>query len=86
MALVTVKRGAARVLRRTDRKTRQRIETALQKLEDDEERQDLDIRPLKGTEGFRLRIGDWRILFDHDREEDQITVQAIRPRGQAYKR
>lgn len=76
-----------------DKNMRQRILEALDKLEENPDREDLDIKPLTGTEGFRLRIGDWRILFDRealkpeDREEEQevITVQVIRPRGEVYK-
>lgn len=32
-----------------------------------------DVKALKGTQGFRLRVGDYRVLFD----EDLTTVLAI---------
>jgi mRNA interferase RelE/StbE len=32
-----------------------------------------DVKQLKGRDGFRLRIGDYRVLFD----EDQTTILAI---------
>lgn len=91
MVKVTIKRSAARVLRNMDRVTRQRVLEALGKLEENPERRDLDVRPLEGTGGYRLRIGDWRLLFDRqppeDEEDDEVViVQAIRPRGDAYKR
>ncbi|NLB18744.1 MAG: type II toxin-antitoxin system RelE/ParE family toxin [Syntrophomonadaceae bacterium] len=42
-----------------------------------------DIAKLKGREDqYRLRIGDWRIIF---RQIDVIQIIAILPRGQAYK-
>lgn len=42
-----------------------------------------DIVKLKGRENqFRLRVGDWRIIF---RQIDIIEIFAILPRGQAYK-
>jgi mRNA-degrading endonuclease RelE of RelBE toxin-antitoxin system len=71
---------------------------ALEKLAEDPQRDDVDVIPLKGTEGFRLRVGDWRVLYDLGQEEreepesdatEQVTVimvQAISPRGGAYKR
>lgn len=98
MAELAYKRSAARVLGRMDRRTAGRVLEALEKLAEDPEREDLDIKPLSGTEGFRLRVGDWRILFDREKLErpaegpedgaeqvEVITVQAIRPRGGAYK-
>ena len=56
MARLTYKRSATKVLQRMDRATRERIAEALDKLEADPDRQDLDITPLAGTGGFRLRI------------------------------
>ena len=90
---ITIKRSAARVLRRLDKNLRRRIIEALDKLEENPDRDDLDIKPLTGTEGFRLRVGDWRILFDRETvqrqdqeaEQEVITVQVIRPRGEVYK-
>ena len=32
-----------------------------------------DVKKLKGREGYRLRIGQYRVLFD----EDQATILAI---------
>ncbi len=89
VAKVIYKRSATRVLRRMDRPTRQRIVEALDPLEEDPDREDLDIKPVTGTGGFRLRIGDWRVLYDREQtegQEEKITIQAIRPRGQAYRR
>ena len=84
MARVTLQRSAARTLRRLDRATRKRVLEALQKLEDDPDRGDLDIAPLTSIGGCRLRIGAWRVLFDQD--GDRIRVRDILPRGQAYRR
>ena len=84
MAQVSVKRGAQRLMRRLDKRTAKRLLVALQKLEDDPDRDDLNIRRLADTAGFRLRVGDWRILFDRD--GDRITVQAIRRWCQTYRR
>ena len=32
-----------------------------------------DVKTLKGAEGYRLRVGDYRVIFD----EDRITILAI---------
>lgn len=42
-----------------------------------------NIKRLKGDQGFRLRVGDWRVLFDED--ADTVTVRGVRPRGSAYR-
>ena len=44
-----------------------------------------DITKLKGFENeYRLRIGDLRVLFTL--ENDIITINNVKPRGEAYKR
>ena len=44
-----------------------------------------DIKKLQGAgEGYRLRVGDLRVLFTM--EDDKIYIDNIIPRGQAYKR
>jgi len=42
-----------------------------------------DIKMLSGKDGFRLRIGKYRVLFDIG--EDDIIVYEIGLRGQIYK-
>jgi len=44
-----------------------------------------NVIPLKGRNGeFRLRLGDWRVVFEY-RERDFIFVVGIDNRGDAYK-
>ncbi|QQR75286.1 MAG: type II toxin-antitoxin system RelE/ParE family toxin [Holophagales bacterium] len=44
-----------------------------------------DVRKLQGfTVGYRLRVGDYRVLFDLD--GDRILVLRIRNRREAYER
>ena len=42
-----------------------------------------NVRALKGRPGYRLRVGDWRVIFE--REVDEIFVVAVGPRGSVYK-
>ena len=43
-----------------------------------------DVRPIQGRPGeFRLRIGDWRIIFEYRGQE--IFVKEIGNRGDVYK-
>jgi mRNA interferase RelE/StbE len=41
-----------------------------------------NIKRLKGREGLRLRIGDWRVIFDES--DALIDVLVIGPRGSVY--
>lgn len=44
-----------------------------------------DVKRLSGHEGYRLRVGDWRIFFDIDPHARLILITRIAPRGEAYK-
>lgn len=47
-----------------------------------------DIKKLKGFDGlFRLRVGDYRVLYTLDRETGKIIIDVIEidNRGQVYK-
>jgi mRNA-degrading endonuclease RelE of RelBE toxin-antitoxin system len=70
-----------------NKKTRKRIEVALDELERDENPLfHKNVRPLTGRlkGDYRLRIGDWRLLFTPDKERKMIYIYAILPRGDAY--
>ena len=43
------------------------------------------MRKLRGVQRtWRLRVGDWRVLFSLDYAERIVDVLAVRPRGRAY--
>ena len=41
-----------------------------------------DVKRLKGRSGARLRVGDWRIIFDESK--DAIVVVAVGHRREIY--
>jgi mRNA interferase RelE/StbE len=44
-----------------------------------------DVKKLKGFDDtFRIRIGDWRIIYELRRKEKTIVVYEIASRGRAY--
>lgn len=70
---------AVKAINGMDRPTKQRIKAAIEALPNG------DIKPLKGSDGsFRLRVGDWRILFSYT-AKDIILIEKIAPRGEVYK-
>lgn len=40
---------------------------------------------LQGREGYRLRIGDWRVIYEIQNEQLIILVLRIAPRGEVYR-
>ena len=43
-----------------------------------------NVQPLTGVPGYRLRIGNWRVLYLLDWEARTMTVTKILTRGGAY--
>ena len=44
-----------------------------------------DIKPLQGRDGFRLRIGGYRAIFEKEGENINVLVLDAGPRGDIYK-
>lgn len=68
---------AIKFLCKQDKATRIRIVNAINTLPSG------DVKKLQGVPGYRLRVGDYRIIFD--RKGDIIMIEKIDNRGQAYK-
>ena len=83
---LTIKRQAVKALQNMPRQNAQRIRRELDKLAAQPNRRDIDVASLTGRPGFRLRVGDWRIIFTRDDKARVIDVLRIVPHGQAYKR
>jgi len=76
---ITLSKRAAKGLQALDSTTQGRITTGIYKLPGG------DIKKLKGyTAAFRLRVGDYRIIFEMT--ADEIYISEILPRGEAYKK
>lgn len=45
----------------------------------------VDIKPLKGRNDWRLRVGDYRVIFIIDNENKVDFFTKIGPRGDVYK-
>lgn len=67
-------------------KTKTVIVNKLNEIAIDPEDPSHDIDVLKGREGFRLRVGQYRILYI--RQDDQLVIEVVkvRSRGDIYKR
>lgn len=80
-----IKRQAAKKLQSLSRTERIRIAEKLQVLSLNPDSNEIDTKKLEGEPYFRLRIGDWRIIYDKQDELKIIAIEKIKPRGDAYK-
>ena len=80
--LVELNSIAKRQYKKLNEPYKSRIASALDRLE--MEPPEGDIKKLQGRDGYRVVVGDYRILFDIS--NDRIDVFKIAPRGQAYRR
>lgn len=80
---VTVDKAVLRRLKRIPEPDRNRLFETILSLETGTEGQ--DIRRLVGRDGYRLRVGNWRILLDVDAQKKRISVYDIGSRGDIYK-
>ncbi len=44
-----------------------------------------DIKPLKGRNEWRLRVGGWRVIMSVNMQERIITIKYVDVRGDVYK-
>lgn len=45
----------------------------------------LDIKPLQGQPYYRMRVGQWRVIYDRLDDVRVIAIEKVKPRGGAYK-
>jgi mRNA interferase RelE/StbE len=80
------RRQARNYLARLPLKTKTTIVNKLHELAVNPDNPALYVETLKGREGFRLRVGQYRVIYT--RQDDQLILEVvkIRSRGDIYKR
>ena len=76
-------RHSSRALTRMTDKTRRRVRTAIRAVAANPFAPNNNVRSLRGG-GYRLRVGNWRIIYELDSGTQTMTVKAVRQRGDAY--
>ena len=80
------RRQARNYLARLPFKIKSKIVDKLHEIKENPDNPNLDIDKLKGELGYRLRVGQYRIIYTRHRDQLIIEVIKIRPRGDIYKR
>ena len=80
---VMIERRAEKVMRRLDKSLRKRLDNAIQALANNP--YPSNSRKLVGKSNhYRLRVGDWRIIYTIRQQVMVILVVKIAPRDKAY--
>jgi mRNA interferase RelE/StbE len=87
MSRIIVRKRAVRYLQRLPKPQKERVKTALRELEN----KPLEFPGIKQMLGewagwHRIRIGDMRVIFWFDEDEDIVYIDHIGYRGDVYKK
>jgi mRNA interferase RelE/StbE len=81
---IVVSTGAGRDLRRVSREVAVRVAAAIDGLADNPRPPGCLLLRNYDPPTWRIRVGDWRVLYETDDEAGTVTVAGIRHRGRAY--
>jgi len=81
---IAYSKASLRVLRRILANEAKRIRSKIEAYAADPSSQTNNVMKLQGRDGYRLRVGDWRVIFDQD--GTVMAILAVGPRGQIYDR
>lgn len=85
MYALLIKKQAKKKLQSLYADTRIRITEQILLLGKNPDDSTLDIKKMQGRTDFRLRVGQWRIIFDRDDDIKIISIEKIGARGDVYK-
>jgi mRNA interferase RelE/StbE len=77
-------KSALKALRKMPRNAAQTIRGKIVVLAHDPYASHNNAAKLQERDGYRLRVGDWRVLYDLDDMQQVLLVLDIKPRGGAY--
>lgn len=75
-------KAAIKALMRMPANTAKTIRGKIEAYAVDPSSQANNVKKLRGRKGYRLRVGDWRVIFDSD--GDVLDILAVGPRGGIY--
>ncbi len=78
-------KSADKTLRKVPREMAQRIRRRLDDIVTNPYANHRDVTKLQDRPGFRLRVGDWRVIYEIDGDQLIILVLRIGPRGEVYR-
>lgn len=83
--IITIKRQAGKKLASIGKPEREAITEKITALGHNPDDEFLDTKKLAASPYWRLRVGNWRVIYDRKDEPKIIAIEKIKPRGDAYK-
>ncbi len=85
MYRVELSRDAVKALRRMPRHMAVLIRSKVDALAAHPYAPNNNVKKLVGRPGYRLRVGDWRVIYELDDGVRILAVERITPRGDVYR-
>ena len=85
MYKIVFTKGAVKSLQSIPRDTAGLIRVKLDEIANDPFAPHPNATKLQGRPGYRLRVGDWRVIYEIDQGEALIIVLKIASRGEVYR-
>lgn len=82
MKEIAYSKSASRALLRMPKNDAQRIRRKITQYAADPSSLAANVKKLQGRPGYRMRVGDWRVIFDED--EAVLDIEEIGSRGSIY--
>jgi mRNA interferase RelE/StbE len=82
---ITYTTKAAKSLLKMPRNTANLIREKLMQIANDPFASIPNAKKLQGRPGYRLRVGDWRVIYEINKDQIVIIVMKIAPRGEVYR-
>ena len=82
---ITFSKQADKSLRNMPRNLALRIVKKIKELARNPYKKQKNIKKLSNHPGFRLRIGDWRVVYTVNDDQLLIHIVKVRTRGEVYK-
>lgn len=80
-----IKRQAKKMLQKLSRPDKVKITEKIIALGSNPNNPLLDIKPLVNQPFYRLRVGEWRVIYNIDTKIKIISIEKINSRGDIYK-
>ena len=83
MKRLVIQRDAIRNLQRIRNPDRERVTSRIEALAEEPPPANLDVLKLTQSDAWRLRVGNWRVIFEMT--DTTVEILNVLPRGRAYR-
>jgi mRNA interferase RelE/StbE len=80
---LVIQRDAIRNLQRIPNPDRERVTSRIEALAEEPPPANLDVLKLTQSDAWRLRVGNWRVIFEMT--DTTVEILNVLPRGRAYR-